>query len=123
MRKVATASLCVTVYDGVPDAKLLCRWNSLCEKTGEMSPSRRLEWLCIFHDALKHEPIVLEAKAGVETVGILPMVHMQSRLFGRFLVGLPYLNVGGVLSTGVDVSSVLLERAFQLADELDVKHL
>jgi serine/alanine adding enzyme len=53
---------------------------------------------------------------------------VESLLFGRFLVSLPYLNSGGVLvQPGLKeiepIARSLIERAVQLADELDVKHL
>lgn len=58
----------------------------------------------------------------------LPLMLVQSRLFGRFLVSLPYLNSAGVLVCNKDCTdsnlvSPLIDRAVALADELDVKHL
>jgi FemAB-related protein (PEP-CTERM system-associated) len=56
-----------------------------------------------------------------------------SRFFGRFLVSLPYLNSGGLIlrpsdslpdtAPSVEIIQPLIDRAVQLADELDVKHL
>jgi FemAB-related protein (PEP-CTERM system-associated) len=54
---------------------------------------------------------------------MLPLIYMHTRLFGKFLVGLPYLNVGGVLATHDAASRCLLDQAVALADRLDVKHL
>jgi FemAB-related protein (PEP-CTERM system-associated) len=65
----------------------------------------------------------LEAKTANETMGMLPLVSMQSALFGKFLVGLPYLNVGGVMVADENTSGRLIDHAVQLADQLDVKHL
>ena len=58
----------------------------------------------------------------------LPLMLVQSRLFGRFLVSLPYLNSGGILLGAEDIDHgsmvhSLIDRAVELADELDVKYL
>jgi FemAB-related protein (PEP-CTERM system-associated) len=72
---------------------------------------------------LAHRPWLLEARQGDETVGMLPLVFLRSPLFGRFLVGLPYLNVGGVLAADDHAAEQLIDRAVRLADDLDVKYL
>jgi FemAB-related protein (PEP-CTERM system-associated) len=56
-------------------------------------------------------------------VGYLPLALVSSRLFGRFLVGLPYLNSGGVVAENDQAAVSLIDRAVQLADELDVRYL
>ncbi len=113
----------VTTHWQAPAGDLVKRWSRLCKQLGSGSPSRRLEWLAILRDGLGHRPVLLEARAGDETLGMLPLAHMQSALFGKFLVALPYLNVGGPLATHQNVARELIARAVELADELDVKHL
>jgi serine/alanine adding enzyme len=118
-----TRELKVDRHWGKPSADQIARWARLCREMGECSPSRRLEWLAILHDGLDHRPVLLEATSGSETVAMLPLEFLESRLFGRFLVGLPYLNAGGVLAVDEDAASQLIDAAMKLADELDVKHL
>lgn len=123
MSTVDTRTLTVSTHWGVPNAGLQARWDQLCRDRGENSPSRRMEWLAILRDGLDHLPVLLEAKSGDETLGMLPLEFLQSRLFGKFLVGLPYLNVGGVLATDDEVAARLIAAAITLSDELDVKYL
>jgi len=85
--------------------------------------SRHPEWLTVLRYGLRHEPYLLEAAEGGRTVGLLPLVLVRSFLFGRFLVGLPYLNTGGVISEDGDVGRRLIDRAIDLADELRVRYL
>jgi FemAB-related protein (PEP-CTERM system-associated) len=87
------------------------------------SPSRLPGWLLVFQEGLRHEPYCLEAVSDERTVGLLPLAFVRSRLFGRFLVSLPYLNTGGVLATKDSVRVALVDRAVQLADALDVRYL
>jgi FemAB-related protein (PEP-CTERM system-associated) len=63
-----------------------------------------------------------------QAVGCLPLLFVRSLIFGKFLVSLPYLNSGGVLLEGAPqstepIAQALIDRAVQLADELDVKYL
>ena len=60
---------------------------------GEHDP----RWLDVLHTALKHRPIVLIARCQETRAvcGYLPLVLVSSRLFGRFLVSLPYLKPRG----------------------------
>jgi FemAB-related protein (PEP-CTERM system-associated) len=88
-----------------------------------ISPSLRPEWLSILHEGLGHEPYCLVASRGGRPEGFLPLALVKSQLFGRFLVGLPYLNVGGIYAEDSLTAAALLDRAIVLADELDVRYL
>ena len=81
-------------------------------------------WLDAICKGLKHKPFVLNHRNnnGVAD-GILPLVLVQSMLFGKFLVSLPYLNTGGPWARNQPVASALVTRACELADELDVRYL
>lgn len=51
------------------------------------------------------------------------MVLVSSRLFGRFLVSLPYLNRGGVVADDAATAGALLDEADSLAAKLRVRYL
>lgn len=90
---------------------------------GEPSPSRLPGWLNVLARGLRHEPYCFEAAAEGSTVGLLPLAFVRSLLFGRFLVGLPYLNVGGVMAGDDATGTALVDRAVELAGRLDVRYL
>jgi FemAB-related protein (PEP-CTERM system-associated) len=123
MSNTAIRTISIKTHWGAPNDELCSRWDQLCRDTAEHSPSRRLEWLAILRDGLDHRPLLLEGRNGDETVGMLPLQYLESRLFGRFLVGLPYLNLGGVLATEEAAADQLIDAAVKLSDELDVKYL
>ena len=56
-------------------------------------------------------------------VGVLPLVHVNSWLFGNSLSSLPFAVYGGVLSISPDSALLLEEEARRLAKELAVEHL
>lgn len=85
--------------------------------------SRHPAWLTILQYGLEHDPYLLEATQAGRTLGLLPLAFVRSALFGKFLVSLPYLNLGGVISTDDEVTKRLIDRAVGLADELRVQYL
>jgi FemAB-related protein (PEP-CTERM system-associated) len=86
--------------------------------------SRHPAWLNILSESLGHTPYAIEAIApDGHTVGFLPLVFLDTLLFGRFLVSLPYLNSNGVVTHSADVATALVSRSATLADELNVRYL
>lgn len=80
-------------------------------------------WLNVLAEALGHEIFVLESSSGGRVTGILPLAYMHSAVFGRFLVSLPYLNTGGIVASDEATARLLIDRAVNLADDLDVRYL
>ncbi|ELZ98023.1 FemAB-like protein, PEP-CTERM system-associated [Haloferax mucosum ATCC BAA-1512] len=101
----------VTEHRGTPYA--LWGWGDASEQYG--------------HD--RHYLVAREGgrnKAGAdgEIAGVLPLVHIRSRLFGSKLVSPPYAERGSILTrSGADpaVRDALLDRTRELADALDVE--
>ncbi|MBW7470070.1 FemAB family PEP-CTERM system-associated protein [Marinobacter sp. M216] len=56
-------------------------------------------------------------------VGILPVVRLNSRLFGNFMVSMPFFNYGGVLADNADIAHQLIYAADQWRREEGAKHL
>lgn len=110
-----------------PRTALPARLPALAEFVAASAPvvplGRHPAWLSVLNTALGHDVYALEAVAGGRTYGFLPLAHVTSMLFGRFLVSLPYLNSNGVVAESADVQAGLISRAVALADELNVKHL
>ena len=83
-----------------------------------------LKWLSALHQGLGHKPFLIVARdQSDQAIGFLPLAFVQSLIFGRFLVALPYLNSGGVCTDDPQVAAALIDRAIELADQLDVKYL
>lgn len=85
--------------------------------------SKHPAWLEILRTALHHDVYAIEATVGGRTCGFLPLAYVSSVLFGRFLVSLPYLNSNGVIADSADVQTQLVDRAVDLAEELNVRFL
>ena len=93
----------------------------------QLHPS--VAWWEAIARGLRHGAIIcLLVDEKKSTKACLPLILVQSKIFGRFLVSLPYLNSAGFLfsgntCTGSNLVSPLIDHAVALADELDVKHL
>ena len=55
--------------------------------------------------------------------GVLPLTHLNSHLFGNYMVSLPYFNYGGVLADSKEIESALLVRAAELCKQAGASHL
>src|SRR5262249_56631079 len=50
--------------------------------------------------------------------GVLPLVRLRSRMFGDFLVSVPYVNYGGCCADTEDIEQDLLRASVRVAGEL-----
>lgn len=96
-------------------------WNAFVRSQGGPVFATR-EWgeLCRLYG---HDVHYLAARDGDALVGVLPLVHMSSRLFGSKLVSMPFSEYGSaVVADDAPTGTVdeLLDRTAELADELGV---
>lgn len=72
-------------------------------------------WKSVIERVLGHECFFLAARSqDARLVGVLPLVRVSSRLFGSYLVSMPFLNYGGALGSERAVQA-LVARAIELA--------
>lgn len=77
-------------------------------------------WRAVMEDALGHTTFWWVARRDDGTIeGLLPLVRVRSRLFGDYLVSMPFLNYGGPVGT-LAARSVLAQHAASFAEELGV---
>jgi len=58
-----------------------------------------------------------------QVLGVLPVVQLRSRLFGNFMVSLPYFNYGGVLADHSDIAGQLLKKANAWRSDREAEHM
>ena len=56
-------------------------------------------------------------------VGVLPVTRLRSRLFGDYMVSLPYFNYGGAIGDNGESESALMRHAVSVARDLRLSHL
>ena len=73
------------------------------------------EWLRLIARVFGHETFAAGAMIGDRIAGVLPLVLIDSALFGRFLVSMPFLNYGGVLGDSDGIEQALWDYGVSLA--------
>jgi FemAB-related protein (PEP-CTERM system-associated) len=92
-------------------------WNTfLSENAGTFY--HRHEWAGINQAELGHRSHMLAATLDGRIAGVLPLTLVSSRLFGRILCSMPFVNYGGPVARDPDVVRRLADEASRLAREL-----
>ncbi|UCG85493.1 MAG: FemAB family PEP-CTERM system-associated protein [Gemmatimonadota bacterium] len=74
-------------------------------------------WKQVVENVFRHECLYLSAcDAQGRLTGVLPLVRVRSRVFGHFLISMPFLNYGGPLGSATAVRR-LTDHATELARE------
>ena len=81
------------------------------------------QWAPAIAAGLRHRGFLLRVRKESQLRGAMPLILVKGPLFGRFLVSLPYINTGGAWARDEETAQALVDRACDLADELDVRYL
>lgn len=81
-----------------------------------------------FHDivvkSFQQSPIYLLAQDSNNNIcGILPSVQLNSKIFGNYVVSVPYFNYGGALADNKAIRDRLMEQLAVIGSELDASHV
>src|SRR5690606_19118862 len=88
-------------------------WDAYVAAHADGGPYHYAGWPRLIARAFNHEAELLAATVDAHVVGVLPLVVMRSRLFGRFVVSLPFLNEGGLLADDAEVEGRLVEEGIR----------
>lgn len=80
-------------------------------------------WRRVIVRAFDHETAAIAAVRGGAVVGVLPLVFFDSRIFGRFVVSMPFLNYGGIVADDEGTGAALLEAAIDETRRRRAQHL
>lgn len=99
-------------------------WNEYVLRHPAASGYHLSGWRRVIEEVFGHETRYLMAKSPEGNAqGILPLVLLSSRLFGRFLVSMPFLNYGGVLSDNAEAKQALLDAAVDIGKQTGASHI
>jgi FemAB-related protein (PEP-CTERM system-associated) len=114
----------VQLYNGEGTA-----WDAFVMSSQESTNYHRLGWRQVIEKSFGHTTYYLAASNhNDEICGILPLVHLKSRLFGNFLASLPFFNYGGFVCDEDSTGKALLASTRGLLGELhaayaELRHL
>jgi serine/alanine adding enzyme len=103
-------------------------WDAFVSSSVDATGYHAWGWRGVFKRAFGHEPVYLVARRGPIIEGVLPLVQVNSPLFGRSLTSLPFLNYGGVVASEDDVAEALVGAATTVAharrcDYVELRHV
>lgn len=100
------------------------RWDRFVDGNPDASIYHQGVFRSLIEDIFGHETLYLQAVDKQEAVtGVLPLVRLRSRLFGDFLVSMPFFNYGGVLADDRGTEEALMRKATELARDLGSSHI
>src|ERR1044071_4199947 len=99
-------------------------WDSFVQMAEQASCYHRFRWRSIIRESFGHSCYYFAAidEDGVWR-GVLPLVHMHSRLFGNFLVSVPFVNYGGLVCKDPLAVRLLLEHAEGVRKSFQATHV
>ena len=102
-------------------------WDDYVARHALATAYHRAQAVNIGARAFRLRTTFLTAYEGETIVGVLPLVEQSSRLFGRYLVSLPFMTYGGILADNADAAVDLAERAgveaqARHADHVELRH-
>lgn len=99
------------------------QWDAFVDACPEATFFHKAGWKTVIERSFKHKTHFLYAEEDGKIVGILPLAHIKSLLFGNALTSLPFCVYGGVATENEEAREALDKAACDLARELGVDHL
>lgn len=99
------------------------RWDRFAEARPEATFFHLAGWREVIEESLGHRAFYVFAERGDEITGILPLIHVRSRLFGNRLTSTAFCDRGGPATVDEESRDLLLNEAVRLAADLDVDYL
>lgn len=99
-------------------------WDQYVLKSPLSSGYHLIGWRRVVEEAFGHSTRYLCVRTEDGALcGLLPLVLLASRGFGRFLVSLPFVNYGGMIAESPDALRLLEAEAVAQAKALDAQHI
>ena len=106
------------------DAATPEEWNRYVESNPAASLYHRAEWQALIKETFGHSGYYFSARDNTGHItGVLPLIRLRSRLFGDFMVSMPYFNYGGAVADHPLIEQHLMEAAAQQGARIGVSHI
>ena len=98
-------------------------WNEFLSRASFANFYLRYEWGEVISRVFGHEVLRLVGRSDEDIVGVLPLVRMNTHIFGHMLISMPFLNFGGAACKSLDITNCLLEEACRVAADRGCDYL
>jgi len=103
--------------------KIAAQWDAYVNNHPDSTFNHLSGWKQVIESSFKHKTYYIYAVKNDSIIGILPLVYMNSFLFGSFLISMPFLNYGGILADSDEIEIKLTQEAISIAQKLGVNFL
>ncbi len=94
-------------------------WDAFVDQANDGTVCHLHAWGTAIEQAYGHRKFYLAAEAEGEIRGVLPLVLIESRVFGRNLVSMPFVDYGGPVSGGdANAADALVAAAVTMSEKL-----
>ncbi len=99
-------------------------WEAFVQRHAAASPYHGLLWRDLIRDVFGHSThYFISVDERERVTGCLPLIELRSRLFGHFLVSMPFFNYGGAVADSVEIEERLMQEGSRVADETGASHV
>lgn len=98
-------------------------WDNYVRNNNDSSLYHFVNWKDVIERSFGHRTFYLMAENEEGIKGILPLVLVNSKLFGKFFVSLPFFNYGGICADNERAEELLLQEAINIAKNQKVEHI
>lgn len=105
-------------------SKDLAEWDQFVNAIEHSSIYHLSAWRDLIAGLFGHESYYLCSRNATGAInGVLPLIRLQSRLFGDYMVSMPYFNYGGAIGVDRSIEESLMSRASEIAQHKNVTHI
>ncbi len=99
------------------------QWDDYVNGKPNASIYHYYDWKLAIEKSFGHECIFLAAKINNKICGVLPIVWLNSRIFGSYGISVPFFNYGGPLADSKIIAETLLRKSSEIARDKGMSHL
>ncbi len=81
------------------------------------------DWRGINERNFRHECYYLIAEENNRLVGLFPLVFIKSKLFGKILTSMPFVNFGGLCSDSEEINALLVKELTKITKQCNADYL
>lgn len=100
-------------------------WDAFVSRQPSATGYHVWAWRDVFERSFGHEGVYLIARrhGSAELHGVLPLVQINSLLFGRTMTSLPFVNYGGIVADSEAAARALVDAAADAARQRGCRHV
>lgn len=98
-------------------------WDEYVKSSSKAILYHLIGWKSVIENTYGHKSYYLMARDNGKIKGILPLFLISSRLFGTYMISLPFACIGGVCADDKEAENLLVKEAIRITNEANAEYL